>query len=591
MLITFRHWANYRMIRSKPIISRQAYLGFVSFIFAAAAVSWGATFLGINPVAIGFMTSDDSSGIRPQGLDYLVSLDGQILAGGLLYGVVLICFYWIYAEFLTIQHIPRNLVTLLLDFIALSFMAGAAAAWVNHKAFVYLAAVTVVLLFVRFAMAGVREHWEGISWWQRIMTHIAGVYLILIGFLYFSYSLGEWIHAGGQPIDESTLYSKLYLIVLVFMLVGILITNVHAFIFSPYAFSSAAPTLGVLAASEYGTPLPRLVPDYGIARSASLAEISSDVRDGERRFLNLLSLHSGKRTLAPHLSRVHSLRDVETQAFIMSHHANGATERQLRSMWVYLAHWFDDLFDYYFPERLARQSFKGDFQIDELLKNLDEDYVTVWRKAIDVTKEDAVSWNADLLETGMRRLILGGPLFSPKCDSDRRKFLSDRHRDLVLGKLGREGENSAIRELIQDTPQRHLNYTVKVVSEIWDSFDNKAKFSTSLLMNYFYSHSLLHHDFEAERARREGELSSDDATDQYLKTLDRASKLILELPDTQLAIAVKPVPMFFRCFRPVIQQEVGDSGLLNIYRAVLENDRVFQLTGCRPEDCGFPKST
>ena len=302
------------MISGRPLFSSEAYMGFVSFIFAAAAVSWGAAVLGFNPVANRLMQPDGPSDVRVFTLDYLSSLDGQILAGGALYGAVLICFYWIYAAFLTTSHIPRRPWMLPLDFVALSFMTGAASSWVDRKTFVILAGTTVILLTIRFGFAAWNEHSATIRWKQRIMSHIVIVYALLFGGFGLML-LGAYTPTRERPISESELFYYLYMGILGAMALGVVVTYWHASKITPYVLSPAL-IFDVLPASEYGTPLPRLVPDYGIARSDSLAKISSDVRQGETRFRSLLRLHSGKRTLAPHLSRVHSLRDVETQAFM-----------------------------------------------------------------------------------------------------------------------------------------------------------------------------------------------------------------------------------------------------------------------------------
>ena len=66
-------------VSKAPIVSREAYRAFASFMFAAAMIAWGGTLLGTKPFLSGF----------PQGWH---------LVGGILYGAVLISFYWLYSE-------------------------------------------------------------------------------------------------------------------------------------------------------------------------------------------------------------------------------------------------------------------------------------------------------------------------------------------------------------------------------------------------------------------------------------------------------------------------------------------------------------
>jgi hypothetical protein len=127
-----------------PIITPEAYRTFVSFMFSAAMVAWGATLLGLTP----FTSS---------GAAVLVFPTDEHLLGAVLYGCVLICFYWLYTQKLATSYLPNNMFLLLLDFVALSFMTGAATTWREKAAFVVLAICTLLLLSVRFGFAALSE--------------------------------------------------------------------------------------------------------------------------------------------------------------------------------------------------------------------------------------------------------------------------------------------------------------------------------------------------------------------------------------------------------------------------------------------------
>lgn len=319
----------------------------------------------------------------------------------------------------------------------------------------------------------------------------------------------------------------------------------------------------------------KLTPCYNLIRPDRLPIVADAILGGEVRYQELLRLSSGGGALPVNLSRVHSYRDVETQAFIMAHHvddpnADHTFEMSLRSMWVYLTHWFDDVFDYFRPEHLASMQLQGDFLIFDTLEKLDPRFAGLWETAIRETS-CIETWNRDLLELGMRRLILGGPMLSPRCQEQNAEFQSV-HRMFVLEKLDGT-ESYGVQQLVQNIPDRHLAYTSKVVVEIWDSFSPPATFAMSLLMGLFYAPGLLKHDYRAESDLGEISESKEDSAIAYQPTLDAVADIITSLPKHEIRWIMKPVEMFVCSFRKVLI-ESGSDGLLSIYSGLLDHQRV-----------------
>lgn len=515
------------------IVTREAYRTFVAFMFAAAMVGWGGTLLGLTS-------------LEPPLLEIDVPIDKTLVAG-LLYGCVLICFYWIYSEILAVDFLPTNLALLLLDFVALSFMTGAGASWRTPFNFNVLVTITLMLLVLRFGVASRSEiklvRGKHLRIRDMLMTHILGVY-----FLCFIFLAG--VVAGTGSLSSAFNRDLFYYLLMLGMLFGIIVTVVHSIRHIPIRLRVHSAKQRVKPTYEPDQPV--LLPAYGVIADGRLEAVAKHVFLGEERFRYLL------RSIDPewispfnfHQSRVHSYRDVETQAFVMAHHADNVNEIELRSMWVYLAHWFDDKFDGEYAANLARGGLGKDFNIVEVLRQLDNRFGRLWEVAVNQTASHH-RWNRGLLETGMRRLILSGPMFSSRCDPEH-DAIGRVHRDLVIENLD---ENYGVKQLIQNISPRYLKYTSKVVVEIWDSFNPLLDFNISMLMNLLYAPGLFYHDADAEHAYGEIKLEpSDEDPTKFGEILDTAFDLIDVLPDDKRQQALKPVSMFVRSFAPIFDQ-------------------------------------
>lgn len=305
-------------------------------MFSAGMATWGATLIGLNL----FNTEN------PQ-LNFQLAIWNKpyhIIIGGILYGCVLVCIFWIYIERFMTVLVPEQLWILVFDFIALSFMAGAAATWNIEKPFITLVFTTIIFLSVRFISAccleAKKKNLQIISLIKyNLLAQIVAVYFLL--FLVLALLLlGPYIF--GKGIDWDTLPRKLYCIVDGGMGLGIIVTVWHSF---RHTTIQVGEPEGINFIGEE-TRIPSLCPAYGEIKNNDIVNVSMHVFKGEREFWSLLKLSQNQQSLSIpyHLSRVHAYRDVETQAFIMAHHAQSGREIEIRSMWVYLAHWFDDMF-------------------------------------------------------------------------------------------------------------------------------------------------------------------------------------------------------------------------------------------------------
>ncbi len=567
-------------------MSREAYRTFVSFIFAAAMVAWGATLFGLNPLAAQLVLLNEQSlalekeaapsgteseasqpsqsneeVVRPNimGLLFIARLPLQVRIGGILYGIVLICFYWIYVERIIPGHMQTAIWILPIDLIALSFMAAAAVAWVDPKTFIFLAVSTLVFLTMRFGKPAWQEHKDKQPAKKRLMTHLILVY-ILSGVLVCTVLIGAKWFSNIRLFSEEH-YQKLYSMVLVGMSFGILVTVAHAW-FHPTLTPALFPH-----ATDVPIRRPRLTPCYNSIQPERRPDVADAVLNGETRYRELLRRCGGS-PLAFHLSRVHSYRDVETQAFIMAHHSydesNRAREMSLRSMWVYLAHWFDDIFDFYYVEKLASLLDSDNRSIEDILERLDPRFRVIWDRAVEDTAQ-LPGWQRAALELGMRRLMLGGPMLSPKCANAQFQI---KHRALIQAELQRTDKFN-VTKFVAGVTNRQLTYTSKVVVEIWDSFCPAATFPLSLLMDFFYAPALLAHDYTAETEQGELADSLDNPAGSDLAVLEQVSKLILELPHAEKEWMLKPLPIFIGSFQKLLMA-CNRSDSLNVYQQVLE---------------------
>lgn len=551
-----------RSLNTNPIISREAYRIFVCFIFGAGMTFWGNTLIKSEPLR-------------------LFNEAPRIIISGLIYGAVLVCIFWIYLEILTNEFIPNNLVTLFIDFVALSFMAGAARKWNEEKTFLVLASFTIGFLAFRLFRAVHRETrkmeltlfhgWWVMLWQWKFLAHITMVFVIY----FFVYA--PWLCAllfWELLIVELDTMSQL----LNFgMLLGVGLTIGFSLkhIIPP---EEKAENIGIIDEST----LPSLIPAYGEVQKGKISDIAACIFKGQalfRKYLDNSQLKDFPR-FPYHLSHVHSYRDVETQAFIMAHHGQTDKEIELRSMWVYLAHWFDDIFDNYYPVKIAfaieSEEFKSSSDITALFAGLNPVIRTLWDSALEDTKKSGCCKKENLLVLGIQRLAFGGPIFSNLCIKKEEKFLED-HRILVIENIDNtHGVKSFIEEYKslygQKAINRYLAYTTKVVVEIWDSFAEDSDFELSMLMNFFYAPGLYHHDFEMEHKYGEKPLTVIKNMIVEPEILNKVMILIKGLDKRKLNLAVKPVPLFIRSFAPILK----DIKLLEIYEKFIQDSTIKQ---------------
>lgn len=519
-----------------PVISKDAYRAFINILFGAALTLWVVTFLFFKNPLLGNPfehTFPEAGGSRPL----------NIWAAGILYGAVLVCTYWIFTMRIAQDYRPTHLLILALDFIALSFMTGAAVSWPHVAIFNKLALTTILLLWVRFALAARTEYrtkfptghpclrdWE--------MLHYCCVYavcaLVLSG-MFISGRLGA--------VFES---ASLYYIIIGGMLLGTALTWWHSK--RGLAEAEERPPRYTWEVSD----VPILVPDYSAVKHGRLGEVANDVFQGERVFRRLLAQNYPPAHY--HNSRVHTYRDVEVQAFIMAHHAARSNERQVRSMWVYLSHWLDDFFDTWHAVRLANMAIYDErFAIEDILGQLDHPLHRLWEAAVNETRSwlDSATWNERLFQIGMRRLMASGPLFSARCEG-KHKELRAQHKEFVLKSMEKE---SGAKRIIAELDPIWLAYTTKVVVEIWDSFAPEGRFEASMLMNCFYAPGLLFHDARAE-GEQGGEVPVSLTHDEVETALRKAATQIQALNEAEIKLAMKPVPMFITTFKKVLDKEL-----------------------------------
>lgn len=536
-----------RWISKNPIVSSEAYRTFISLIFSAGMAAWGATLMGFNPLNPKNLWMNNPWFIWNEPL--------HIQIGGVLYGIVLVCLFWIYIERLTIALVPGDLWVLVFDFIALSFLAGAAVTWNIEGPFVIITFITLFLLVGRFWVA-----WQvGKAKFGRSDTLLRDIFWLYASLFAFGALLVLGSVVVGTGVDWPNLPRILYWMVNFGMLGGISITGYHAFrhITAPEREMERVAVIGE-------TTTPSLCPAYGEIPKEMIVNVAKFVFKGERQFRDLLKISQDLHSLPLpyHLSRVHTYRDVETQAFIMAHHAKSPHEIELRSVWVYLAHWFDDMFDNYHAEGIANmEEFGPQFDIGRVLQKLDQRLNALWERAVEYTLSTTHWQHRDLLELGMRRLILGGPLFSDRCRR-RRPYFLQKHRELIDTNLNK---TYGVQELIaKESPisDMCLAYTAKVVVEIWDSFSDNADFDLSMLMNLFFAPGLYYHDSDAEQDFEEISPSAEEDVDVIKDALKRVVEHINGLPGEKRLLALKPVPLFVKCFEPILQRR----GLLPIYK-------------------------
>ena len=545
------------LIVKNPIISKEAYRIFVSLIFSAGMAVWGTTLITLIPLIKEFILTGK------------LEVHLRIIVGGVLYGGVLICLFWIYIEKLATKFVPRNIWILLIDFTALSFMAGAASTWRNETAFVFLAFTTIFVLLIRFIytfrleakemeLHGFLPSLKNIR--HSLLTQIVILYTVLI---IISIIMGVFLVLILPRFAEvkwniENVRGPLYWCVNAGMFAGILLTFFNSL---KHTTIEARVSMEAIGVSDENI-IPSLCPAYCEIPSTDIVKVAENVFNGQNAFRHFVNISQVSQfpQLPYHFSRVHAYRDVETQAFIMAYHAQNEKEIELRSMWVYLAHWFDDMFDDYYAEAIADIALDSTFDITTVLDKLDPRLKTLWQNTVKYTEDQRLCLHKYLLELGMRRLILGGPMFSNRC-LNKHSFFLEKPKKLILENLrGSYGVQNLIQGIGESKESiltsRYLAYTAKVVVEVWDSFVKEADFDLSMLMNLFYAPGLYYHDSDIEREHDENSKLAEENVHVVSNILDEVIKLIKNLPDLKLKVALRPVPLFVKSFEPILK-EVG----------------------------------
>ena len=268
-----------------------------------------------------------------------------------------------------------------------------------------------------------------------------------------------------------------------------------------------------------------------------------------------------------HLSSVHTYRDVETQAFIMASAGQYPEEIKLRAMWVYLAHWFDDLFDYKYTKELSSIITKS-IGVREVLGNLGDGrrLVNIWDEAIELSEKYLIK--EDMLEFGMKRIIWSSCIFSPICQNLHDEF-NESHREFVIEMLNKNNINGDLIQMVEGINRKYLAYTTKVVVEIWDGFSKQTNLGLSMLMNFFYAPGLFYHDSNAEKTQGEL-LQSAEIIEQTIieDTLKEVIEKIKEIPSAELAYVAKPAKIYIDTFGQIFE----NGRILSMYQDFINDD-------------------
>ena len=435
-------------------------------------------------------------------------------------------------------------------------MAGAASKWRDEEIFFALAVSTISLLAIRFFRAILRETKEMklnlFPGWLVMLRQkdFLAYNTILFALCFFALGSSLIVYLVWGPLilwrflnfELETMNWGLNFGMLLGVVLTIYFSVKH--IVHP---EERAENIGIIDEAT----LPSLIPAYGEVQKGEISDVAACIFKGQALFRKLLD--NSQLQYLPrfpyHLSHVHSYRDVETQAFIMAHHGQTDKEIELRSMWVYLAHWFDDMFDNYYPEKIAfaieRGMLKSNSDISTLFTELDPRMRILWDSALEDTNESGYGRKQYLLELGMQRLFLGGPIFSNLCIR-KEEIVLQENRTIIIEKTDNtHGVKSFILEQEglygRKVINRYLAYTTKVVVEIWDSFADDSDFELSMLMNFFYAPGLYHHDFEMEHKHGEKPFNIIGNKIVDSEVLNKVMILIKDLDKKKLNLAIKPV--------------------------------------------------
>lgn len=184
-------------------------------------------------------------------------------------------------------------------------------------------------------------------------------------------------------------------------------------------------------------------------------------------------------------SVLHSFKDVEVQAFIVSIPSNNFKEMVNKSYFVYVTHFIDDFFDR--PDLPPTPEFmkyhRKDF--DRVVEN-----VPILKFL--VKKMESRSKNKKMLSKGLHRLMYGGLIPLSQNDIEQDVFLME-FKELGCRFLDNELSNQILE--IRDVAYW---MTAKTIQEVFLSVENHSNATLAEIWSLLYAPGLYLHDYEEE---------------------------------------------------------------------------------------------
>lgn len=487
------------------IMSVAAYQSFVVFMFAAIMVNWGTTLLRVikniwessarNKSHIGEMTLTAIQSVSFQGWVNVIV--------GLVLGVALAHLYWTYAEKLVPEHPPRHLAIFSIDFLLLTVLMIAAGMWDSPLPLSVLAIVAFMIFGARLLPIWRTDKLYKSLFWLS-MGFVAGIFvLVAVAIL--------WRVASSEP--DSTLDIKVqpaWLVGSLCVLTGL--GTAIGFVWQrsrrhqPEDVDKQFPRM-------YFDPTPsRLIPAYWAIDPQLAARVIQGVRDGEETFLRLIkTLNKNAKAgqiLRHHQSGVHSYVDVETQAFIVCLSAPEPRDMKWYSLWVYLAHWLDDIIDSKGGGRVELSDLVGEsaLPVEELLNRIHPSAKEAWILAVSQTSQSCPNWKQEYAARGVERLVMSALMNAVTRRREDRAEARVIYRRQLLDQV-KPDDAPESHELLCQMTADELAMTSKVTFDFWEAFRSPADDVYCLLLSILYSPGLALHDHRKEEEA--GEISSD----------------------------------------------------------------------------------
>lgn len=274
-------------------------------------------------------------------------------------------------------------------------------------------------------------------------------------------------------------------------------------------------------------------------------QILRGIREGREQFERSVSSSS-------HRSRVHSIRDVEVQAFILALPSRGCDAEVRRKAYLTFAtHWVDDCFDQFeFEPTIKHEIKRYRTDLKKVLGFFGPELATV------VEGLYANSLHHAATDQGIHRLLYGGLLAHAESREEQQEYLME-HAEIFLGDL----DTRLAQRIRERLSPLMIGLTNKTAQEFWFACEEPYEPSVAALYTLVATPAIYLHDWREEAQEHEAQFLYDEPpSDQdLLVMIDLFEWGVHRYIDERKHLRFEQLRLFVEAFAPVLSSRIREA--------------------------------